>query len=128
MICLLYVDDKFEPQEDFIGLCSVDSITANVLVSVFKDAMLRMNLSVQNCRGQCFDGAANMCGSKKGAATQTTSVESRVVFIHCYGHALNLAIGDTIKSNKILRDTLDTTYEISKLLNIHQGEMLFLRK
>ena len=57
-----------------------------------------------------------MCGSKKGAATQITSVESRAVFIHCYGHALNLAIGDTIKSNKILRDTLDTTYEISKLL------------
>ena len=65
--------------------------------------MLRMNLSIQNCRGQCFDGAANMCGSKKGAATQITSVESRAVFIHCYGHALNLAIGDTIKNNKILR-------------------------
>ena len=103
VICLRYVDDKFEPQEDFIGFCSVNSITADVLVSVFIDAMLRMNLSIQNCRGQCFDGAANMCGSKKGAATQITSVESRAVFIHCYGHALNLAIGDTIKNNKILR-------------------------
>ena len=124
VICLRYVDDKFEPQEDFIGLCSVNSITADALVSVFKDAMLRMNLSIQNCRGQCFDGAANMCGFKKGAATQITSVESRAVFIHCYGHALNLAIGDTIKSNKILRDTLHTTYEISKLLKYSPKEKI----
>ena len=35
---------------------------------------------------------------------------------HCYGHTLNLAIGDTIKQVKLLRDTLDTCFEISKLL------------
>ena len=28
---------------------------------------------------------------------------------HCYGHAFNLAIGDTIKGNKMLRETHDTT-------------------
>ena len=83
-----------------------------------------MNLSIQNCRGQCFAGAANMCGSKKGAATQITSVESRAVFIHCYGHALNLAIRDTIKNNKILQDTLHTTYEISKLLKYSPKEKI----
>ena len=32
--------------------------------------------------------------------------EPRAVFIHCYGHALNLAAGDVIKQNKILRDAL----------------------
>ena len=37
-------------------------------------------------------------------------------FSHCYGHALNLAASDTVKKNKILRDTLDTAFEISKLL------------
>ena len=30
--------------------------------------------------------------------------------------ALNLAAGDAMKKNKILRDTLDTTFEICKLL------------
>ena len=57
-----------------------------------------------------------MCGSKNGAATLIRSLELRSIFIHCYGHALNLAIGDTIKGNKILWKTLGTTYEISKLL------------
>ena len=35
---------------------------------------------------------------------------------HCYGHALNLAAADTIKQNKLLRDALDITSKISKLL------------
>ena len=29
-----------------------------------------MGLSVQNCRGQCYDGGNNMVGSKSGVATQ----------------------------------------------------------
>lgn len=57
-----------------------------------------------------------MCGVRNGVAAQISSEESRSIFIHCYGHALNLAAGETIKSNKILRDTLDTTFEISKLI------------
>lgn len=35
--------------------------------------------------------------------------------MHCYGHALNLACGDA-KQCKILRDVLDSTYEITKLI------------
>ena len=57
-----------------------------------------------------------MCGSRSGASTQICAEEPRAIFVHCYGHALNLAASDTVKRNKILRDTLDTTLEISKLL------------
>ena len=53
---------------------------------------------------------------RNGVATQISSEEPRSIFIHCYGHALNLTAGETVKSNKILRDTLDTTFEISKLI------------
>ena len=35
---------------------------------------------------------------------------------HCYGHALNLAIGDTIKQSKLCRDSMDIAFEISKLI------------
>ena len=37
-------------------------------------------------------------------------------YTHCYGHALNLAIQETAKSNIILRDTLDTMEEMTKLI------------
>ncbi len=110
------VDENLEPHENFVGIHNVQSITADVLVATLKDTMLRMNLSISNCRGQCYDGAANMCGARRGVASQVSSDEPRSIFIHCYGHALNLAAGETIKNNRILRDTLDTTFEISKLI------------
>ena len=60
-----------------------------------------MNLSVNNCRGQCFDGASNMSGCKNGVAKQISDKENKAV---------------TVKQSKIMRDALDTTYEMSKLV------------
>ena len=112
----LLVDDNFDAHEDFVGMYAVESIKADILVRVLKDRLLRMNLPLAYCRGQCYDGAANMAGAKNGVATQILHEEPRATFTHCYGHALNLAAGDTVKKNKVLRNTLDTTLEISKLI------------
>jgi len=115
-ICLRSIDDNFDAHEDFVGMYAVESIKADMLVQVLKDTLLQMNLPIANCRGQCYDGAANMAGARHGVAAQILLEEPRATFTHCYGHALNLAAGDTIKKNRILRNTLDVTLEISKLL------------
>ena len=57
-----------------------------------------------------------MTGSKSGVAKQIQEKESRAVLTHCYGHALNLAISDTIKQSKLCRDSMDTAFEVSKLI------------
>ena len=106
----------------------MDSIEANVVVAVLKDIILRMNLELNKCRGQCYDGASNMAGIRNGTATQILKAEPRAVYTHCYGYALNLAACDTVQSNKILRDTLDTTNEISKLLKFLHDVTPFLKK
>ena len=43
-----------------------------------------------DCRGQCYDGASNMHGARKGVAAIITQEESRALYTHCYDHALNL--------------------------------------
>ena len=69
-----------------------------------------------------------MAGAKNGVAVQLANEESRAIFTHCYGHALNLAAGDTIKKNKVLRDALDTTLEMSKLIKYSpRREAIFLK-
>ena len=67
-------------------------------------------------RGQCYDGTATMSGYKSGVAIQLLQEEPRAIYTHCYGHALNLACGDTIKKCKVMKDALDTTHEITKLI------------
>ena len=70
VICLRWVDENLEPQEDFIGLYKVDSTAADVIVKVLKDTLLRFNLSITQCRGQCYDGASSMSGRRSGTAVQ----------------------------------------------------------
>ena len=102
--------------QDHTGLYSVDSIDAKSLVASIKDVLLRMGLPLSNCTGQCYDGASNMSGAKGGVAAQLIAIESRALYTHCYCHALNLAIADTIKLSKVCRIVLETTFEITKLI------------
>lgn len=58
--------DHLNEHEDFIGLYRVNMIDAGTLVSAIKDALLRMNAEVSDCRGQCYNGTSNMSGASKG--------------------------------------------------------------
>ena len=97
--------------EDFIGMHPLPRTTADQVVAVLKDVLLRMNLNIQHARGQCYDGEATMAGQKTGVATQIKSINGKCLYTHCYGHALNLAV-----SVRCISDSLDTVREIGKLI------------
>ena len=82
--------------EDVVGLYNVGVTDSNTLVATIEDVLLLMGLKLPQCHGQCYDGAFNMIGCKNGVATQLLAKEKRAVLTHCYGHALNLAVGDSI--------------------------------
>lgn len=116
-ICLRWVDENLVDHEDVLRLYNVGTIEAENLVKAILDVVCRAGLSLNLCRGQCYDGASNMSGSKRGVAVQIQAKESRAVLTHCYGHALNLAVGDTIKQSKLCQDSMDTSFKISKLIH-----------
>ncbi len=96
-ICIRYVDPDLEVHEEFIGLYLCPNIKADTIVSVLKDVLVRLNLDLSRCRGQCYDGGSNMAGARNGVKTQILMQEPRALFTHCYGHALSLAVADSIK-------------------------------
>ena len=51
-----------------------------------------------------------------GVSTQILREEPCAIYTHCYGHSLNLACQDTIRNVKVLKDALDTTFELSTSL------------
>ena len=61
------------------------------------------------------DGTSNMVGAKTGVATHTNEIESNPHLTHYHGHTLQLVVGETNKAIKIMRDTLDTAFELNKL-------------
>ena len=97
---------------------STSNTDADSIVRELKDNLLRMHLKLNKCRGQCYDGCSTMYGSKSGVAVQIKSKEERVLCTHCYACSMNLAVGDTMKVCPVLKDTIDNTYELTKLVKM----------
>ena len=116
VVVIRWIDDGLEAHEDFVGMYVTASTDANSIVALIKDSLLRMNLSLAQCRGQCYDGAAVMQGCRNGVAVQILREEPRALFTHCYGHSLNLACQDSIRAIKPIKNALDIAFELSKLL------------
>ena len=57
-----------------------------------------------------------MTGHKKGIESQILEESPLAFLTHCYGHVLNLAVGDMIRAEQLLGDSMDTTSELSKLI------------
>ena len=114
--CIRWISNSdLEVHEDVTGLYMINDISTETIVHVIKDALVQMNLGLNKCHGQCYDSASNMSGPRSGVAKQLHDKEPRALYLHCHGHAINLAAGDTIKNCKVTKDALDVTFEVSKL-------------
>lgn len=67
-IVMRRIDEDLEVYEGFLGLYQVAPVVADSLVAVIKDVMTRINLSMSNLCGQCYDGCSTMGGARSGAA------------------------------------------------------------
>ena len=110
-----WVDENFDVFEEFLGMYGLQATTADSIVSAITDALLHFQI-INKVRGQCYDGCSTMAGARGGVAAKIQQMEPRVVFTHCYGHALNLGVSDTVKKSIIMKDCLDTCYELVKLI------------
>lgn len=49
----------YEINEDFVGLVQLNNTRAETIYTAIKDALLRLGMQFQNCRGQGSDSAKN---------------------------------------------------------------------
>ena len=69
VLCLRWVDDNFNVHEDTIGLYKGKNfLQIRSLVALIKDALLRMNLSLNKARGQCYVALQICLGLNLGLA------------------------------------------------------------
>ena len=95
--CLRWVNSNLDAFEDFIGFYQIPNIGADTIASVIQDALQRLPLSIDKCRGQCYDGASNMFGKKTGVATRILQLQPKAHPTHCHGHILSLGVKDLVK-------------------------------
>lgn len=115
-LCLRWIDSDLEAHEDFLGFYQIPNISADTITLVIQDALTRLTLSTDKCRGQCYDGASNMLGAKTGVATRIQKLQPKAYPTHCHGHSLSLGVKDAARSCKVLSDTMDTSKELITLI------------
>ena len=129
VFCVRWVDKNLWSHEDFLGLHELVETDATTLANVIKDILVRLGFDSGKLRGQCYDGCSTMMGKKKGVAVQIKNdVQSRAICIHCFSHSLNLACGDWIRNSTVVSKSLDTSYEITKLVKFSPKRDSHLRK
>ena len=103
-------------KEAFIGFYSTKSTEGEVLYELVKSAITELNLDLKNIVGKAFDGAANMNGVHKGLSTRMEECSPLGIYVHCYGHVLNLALQDTMTQIEPLRNALGTIQALYNFL------------
>ena len=104
------MDEQLEAQEDFFGFYNIPDIGAETIVSAVKDVLLKLQLPLANCRGQCYEGASNMLGHRAGVAKRIQDLQLKAYPTHCHGHSLSLSVKDTTKN------CMDTAKEVVTLI------------
>ena len=53
---------------------------------------------------------------KSGVVQRIREEEPRAVYTHCYGHSINLGACDAVKECKPIKNALEMTHEVCKLI------------
>ena len=101
-----------------LGFYATPSTTGKALFDLISTTLTKMDLDLSKIVGQGYDGASNMSGQYRGLATLMKEVAPKSLYVHCYGHLLNLAIQGSIISSQMLRNHLGV---IQAIYNFIEG-------
>ena len=105
-LVISYVDSEGQKRESFLGFIKTDKTDGETLFNLIKESIRNFGLDMMSIVGLGFDGASNMNGPNKGVAARFKEDSPMSLYVHCYGHLLNLAVKDCLSSLPLLRNTL----------------------
>ena len=91
-ICLRFIDSECNIREEFIGFTKLQRVRAVDIADAIIISLENLGLSLSNLRGQGYDGASTMSGTKAGVQARILEKQPKALYTHCAGHSLNLAI------------------------------------
>ena len=97
-LVLTFVDKNFDVREEFLGFLHCKSgLSRKALSETLLAAISELEIDINDCRGQGYDGAAAVSGSKNGMVAHITKEHPKAMYTHCFSHRLNLSICKTCK-------------------------------
>uniref|UniRef100_A0A3Q2QGC9 DUF4371 domain-containing protein n=1 Tax=Fundulus heteroclitus TaxID=8078 RepID=A0A3Q2QGC9_FUNHE len=108
------VSPEGHSQERFLKFLPIESHTGEALCASVLKVLEEMGIDIANCRGQCYDNAANMSGVYKGLQERMKELNPLVEWVPCAAHTLNLV---EVNSVNCCFETADFFQFVQNLFN-----------
>ncbi|XP_017250750.1 uncharacterized protein LOC108221379 [Daucus carota subsp. sativus] len=104
-------------RERFFDIVSVSDTTSSTLKKKISDALTHYNLSIQNMRGQGYDGASNMRGEFNGLQALFLEECQYAYYVHCFAHRLQLALVGAAQKQEYFWDFFSMLNNIANIVS-----------
>ena len=97
-------DESASVKETFLGFVTITDASAVELTKIVSESLSALGLELKKIRGQGFDSASVMSGTRGGMqklfrdVIHDSGTTSPVPFVHCASHNLNLVINDSVEA------------------------------
>lgn len=107
-------------RERFIAYVHATQLDAASLTSYVLRVLSELQLSIEHCVSQCYDGASVMRGSSSGVSARIKELNGKAVYIHCCAHRLNLVLVESVKANPIVEDFFVLLQKLYVFMSAHE--------
>ena len=112
-LCLRFVDENCDIREEFVSFVKLDRVRAQDIANSIISTIEGLGLSLNELRGQGYDGASNMSGEKSGVQKRIRDIQPKALYTHCAGHSFNLAIVNSCSIPPI-RNCIDVIKNVTR--------------
>ena len=99
-------------REEFLGFVPCKEFDATTIKEFLRD----LNLPVDDCRGQGYDGAGNMAGRLSGVAAKIQETNEKALYVHCNSHRLSLCVAACCKE-QLVRNMMEHVRVATEFFN-----------
>ena len=118
VLCIRWVSDTYEINEDFVGLIQLSDTTAETIYKSLKCSLISLGFQFENCRGQAYDGASNFQGHISGVGKRFQSENLAAVPVHCLAHCVNLCLQEVAQKVTCIKEGLNFAMEVIQLIKL----------
>jgi hypothetical protein len=125
-LVLRFVDINMNIREEFIAFLRCKwGLSGEQLGKLILEALNDLTLSIDDCRGQGYDGAGAVAGHINGLSANILRLNEKALYTHCYSHRLNLAVCDSLNVLEV-NTMMKHVKDVSNFINIsHTRNMPF---
>ena len=101
-LVLRFAHKERNVREEFVGFYECkDGVTGQAIGTLILKGVQELGLSMDFCKGQCYDDAGNMSGPCNGAAAIVRRQYPMAIYTHCMAHRLNLSVVSACKLQNV---------------------------